>query len=80
MIRRSLDADGATPQTLYPLDVWLRALAPAAATHGGVLTASLEAATALLADPREVAVLHGDLQDIVDAAKEIAPKADADWS
>jgi streptomycin 6-kinase len=49
------------PRTLYPLDVWLRALAPAAATHGGILTASLEAATALLADPREVAVLHGDL-------------------
>jgi streptomycin 6-kinase len=50
-----------TPQSLYPLDVWLRALAPAAATHGGVLGASLEAATTLLAQPREVAVLHGDL-------------------
>jgi streptomycin 6-kinase len=49
------------PQTLYPLDVWLRALAPAAAVHGGVLTASLEAATALLADRRDVVVLHGDL-------------------
>ena len=49
------------PRTLHPLDVWLRALAPAAATHGGVLTASLEAATALLAEPRDVVVLHGDL-------------------
>jgi streptomycin 6-kinase len=49
------------PKTLYPLGAWLRALSPAAAAHGGVLTASLQAATALLADPRDIAVLHGDL-------------------
>ena len=59
------------PRTLYPLDVWLRALAPAAAAHGGVLNASLEAATALLADPREVVVLHGDLhhENVLDAGE-----------
>jgi streptomycin 6-kinase len=49
------------PSSLCPLDIWLRALAPAAVTHGGVLTASLEAATTLLADPRDVVILHGDL-------------------
>jgi len=49
------------PRSLYPLDVWLRALAPASAAHGGVLIASLEAARALLAEPRDVVVLHGDL-------------------
>jgi len=49
------------PSSLRPLDVWLRALAPAAAAHGGVLAASLEAATSLLADPQDIVVLHGDL-------------------
>lgn len=51
----------ASPQGLCPLEVWFKALAPAAATHGGVLRASLAAATVLLAEPRDVAVLHGDL-------------------
>lgn len=62
---------GPPPQTLYPLDVWLRALTPAAATHGGVLTASLEAATTMLADPREVVVLHGDLhhENVLDSGE-----------
>ncbi|MEO8113043.1 MAG: aminoglycoside phosphotransferase family protein [Phenylobacterium sp.] len=52
---------GPAPADLAPLATWLRALAPAAAAHGGVLTRSLQAADGLLADPREVCVLHGDL-------------------
>lgn len=46
---------------LVPLDRWFRELEPAATTHGGVLVRSAEAARALLAEPRDVAVLHGDL-------------------
>ncbi|MGZ6019581.1 MAG: aminoglycoside phosphotransferase family protein [Phenylobacterium sp.] len=56
------------PDRLIPLHRWFRALAPAAAAHGGVFEVSLEAATALFADPREVCLLHGDLhhENIVD--------------
>lgn len=46
---------------LVPLKQWFRDLEPAAATHGGVLERSAEAARLLLDDPRDVAVLHGDL-------------------
>jgi len=46
---------------LIPLMVWFRDLAPAAATHGGILVHCAEAARTLLAEPREVGVLHGDL-------------------
>lgn len=49
------------PPDLIPLPVWFRALAPAAATHGGILTASAAAARELLADPQDLSVLHGDL-------------------
>jgi len=49
------------PAGLFPLASWFRALAPAAAVHGGVLDISLETAEALLADQRDVVVLHGDL-------------------
>lgn len=58
------------PRSLYPLDRWFRALAPAAAAHGGVLKDSLQAANSLLADPREIAVLHGDLhhENVLDGA------------
>lgn len=45
---------------LVPLAHWFRDLEPAAA-QGGILTRCAEAARALLAEPREVAVLHGDL-------------------
>jgi streptomycin 6-kinase len=51
----------APPDSLYPMEVWFRALAPAAATHGGVLNPALKAAEALLAEPRDICVLHGDL-------------------
>lgn len=46
---------------LIPLAHWFRELEPAAATHGGVLARCAKTARALLADPREVGVLHGDL-------------------
>jgi streptomycin 6-kinase len=49
------------PKSLIPLRSWFRALAPAAAAHGGVYEASLAAAEALFAAPREVCLLHGDL-------------------
>jgi streptomycin 6-kinase len=49
------------PPTLVPLQRWFRELAPAAATHGGLLRRCSETAEALLADPREITVLHGDL-------------------
>ena len=46
---------------LVPLARWFRALEPAAAAHGGILTHAAAAARELLADPRDVVVLHGDL-------------------
>jgi streptomycin 6-kinase len=46
---------------LIPLSAWFRELAPAASTHGGILARAAEAARFLLADPREVGVLHGDI-------------------
>lgn len=46
---------------LVPLDHWFRDLETAAAKHGGILTQCLRTARSLLADPREVTVLHGDL-------------------
>jgi streptomycin 6-kinase len=49
------------PDSLIPLARWFRALAPAAATHGGILNVSLAHAEALLAQPQEVCLLHGDL-------------------
>jgi streptomycin 6-kinase len=46
---------------LMPLPYWFRELEPAAAIHGGILARCAETAHALLAQPREVGVLHGDL-------------------
>ncbi|KAA2233149.1 aminoglycoside phosphotransferase family protein [Salinarimonas soli] len=46
---------------LVPLDIWFAELWPAAARHGGVLGRCAEAARTLLASPREVGVLHGDM-------------------
>lgn len=46
--------------SLLPLARWFQALRPAAAREGGVLLESLAAADALLADPRDEVVLHGD--------------------
>ncbi|GAA0607166.1 aminoglycoside phosphotransferase family protein [Craurococcus roseus] len=49
------------PPDLVPLPRWFRDLEPAAAAHGGILVRCAAAARALLAEPREVCVLHGDL-------------------
>ncbi|MDO9248237.1 MAG: aminoglycoside phosphotransferase family protein [Phenylobacterium sp.] len=51
---------GRLPSTLRPLPDWFAQLAPAANRHGGVLAKSYEMSRVLLADPREVCVLHGD--------------------
>ena len=46
---------------LVPLSRWFEALAPAARTHGGLLVDADIRARTLLAEPRDVAVLHGDI-------------------
>jgi streptomycin 6-kinase len=46
---------------LIPLAEWFRELEPAAANHGGILPRCLETSRVLLAEPREMGVLHGDL-------------------
>lgn len=51
---------GAVPR-LVPLRRWFRALGPAGARHGGVLAAADRLVEALLGEPCEVGVLHGDL-------------------
>lgn len=49
------------PSELVPLPRWFEALAPAARIQGGLLARADAAAQALLADPREAVVLHGDI-------------------
>jgi streptomycin 6-kinase len=49
------------PPALVSLARWFTALERAAATHGGLLAEAATTARALLADPREIVVLHGDL-------------------
>lgn len=46
---------------LIPLETWFAALWPAAAARGGAFVRSAEVARTLLADPRDVGVLHGDI-------------------
>lgn len=46
---------------LIPLEHWFRELEPAAAKHGGILGLCAQTARPLLAEPRDVGVLHGDL-------------------
>ena len=46
---------------LVKLADWFKALAPAAAAHGGIFRASADAARHLLEAPRDLTVLHGDL-------------------
>jgi streptomycin 6-kinase len=46
---------------LIPLRQWFRELEPAAATHGGILPLAAATAHELMATPREVGVLHGDI-------------------
>ncbi len=49
------------PPELIPLEQWFSDLAPAATAHGGILHRCAQAARALLAEPRDICVLHGDL-------------------
>ena len=48
------------PASLVPMDRWFAALAPAAAAHGGTFAKAAAAAAPLLAEPRDIVVLHGD--------------------
>jgi streptomycin 6-kinase len=49
-----------TPE-LVSLDAWFAPLAPTARTHGGLLARAEAAARSLLAEPRDVIPLHGDI-------------------
>jgi streptomycin 6-kinase len=49
------------PPELVPLERWFAALEPGAAKHGGLLAQAAKVARALLDEPRQVGVLHGDL-------------------
>ncbi len=49
------------PPTLVPLETWFRQLWPTAEAQGGLYARAAAAARALLAEPREVSVVHGDL-------------------
>jgi streptomycin 6-kinase len=49
------------PSTLVPLEKWFADLALAAETHGGVFTSAARTARELLASPRDVVPLHGDV-------------------
>ncbi len=51
----------APPATLHPLAGWFAALPRAAGREGGLLAEAARAAERLLADPRDEAILHGDL-------------------
>jgi streptomycin 6-kinase len=49
------------PPVLPTLPIWFQELEPAAVRHGGILRQGAVAAQELLAAPRDVTVLHGDL-------------------
>ena len=57
------------PPELMPLSRWFEALSPAAGIHGGLLAQADAAARDLLAAPREVVPLHGDIHhgNVLDA-------------
>jgi streptomycin 6-kinase len=57
------------PPELVPLSRWFEALAPAARIQGGLLAEADAVARALLAEPREPVVLHGDIHhgNVLDA-------------
>jgi streptomycin 6-kinase len=46
---------------LVPLTQWFRALEPVASREGGIFVRCAETARILLADPREIVALHGDV-------------------
>jgi streptomycin 6-kinase len=49
------------PSSLVPLPEWFAALDPGAALHGGILERAAVMARHLLAEPRDIVVLHGDI-------------------
>src|SRR5690606_26344743 len=49
------------PANLIPLDLWFRELDGAAARHGGLFLRAAATARVLLAEPRDVVPLHGDI-------------------
>jgi streptomycin 6-kinase len=49
------------PSTLVPLARWFADLCPAASEHRGIFEKAAATARELLAEPRDVAVLHGDV-------------------
>ena len=51
----------APPPPLVPLERWFEALLCGAKTHSGILEHCARTARELLSDPRDVAVLHGDI-------------------
>ncbi len=57
------------PPALLPLPRWFEDLEPAASRHGGVLRQAAATARELLAEPRDVVALHGDIHhgNILDA-------------
>ena len=57
------------PPELAPLSRWFEALSPAAGVHGGLLAQADAAARDLLATPRDVVTLHGDIHhgNVLDA-------------
>jgi streptomycin 6-kinase len=59
------------PPEPVPLTRWFEALAPAARTHGGLLAQADAAAQALLAEPSDIVVLHGDIHhgNVLDGAE-----------
>ena len=57
-----LHAPGSQPPSgLIPLERWFAALGPAAEAQGGALRGAALVAAELLAKPRELTVLHGDI-------------------
>jgi streptomycin 6-kinase len=59
------------PPVLVPLSLWFRELGPAAAKYGGILELAVRTANKLLAEPRDVTVLHGDIHhgNVLDAGR-----------
>lgn len=52
---------GKPPPDLVPLDVWFAHLRAVACTHGGLLACADAVARTLLAEPRDILPLHGDI-------------------
>jgi streptomycin 6-kinase len=60
---------GRPPPELLPLSRWFEALSPAVGVHGGLLAQADATARELLATPRSVVTLHGDVHhgNVLDA-------------